>query len=79
METNHGLLISALLEAGFPVYPLNPKTVDRRRKPSGAKTDAIDAYFWPGLVAATWQTCVPSNRIAPWSRNSKPSAETWKP
>ena len=45
VETNHGLLISALLEAGFPVYPLNPKTVDRRRKPAGAKTDAIDAYL----------------------------------
>jgi transposase len=45
VETNHGLLISAILEAGFPVYPLNPKTVDRRRKPSGAKTDAIDAYL----------------------------------
>ena len=45
VETNHGLLISALLEAGFPVYALNPKTVDRRRKPAGAKTDAIDAYL----------------------------------
>jgi transposase len=45
VETNHGLLISSLLEAGFPVYPLNPKTVDRRRKASGAKTDAIDAYL----------------------------------
>lgn len=45
VETNHGLLISALLAAGFPVYPVNPKTVDRRRKPSGAKTDAIDAYL----------------------------------
>lgn len=45
IETNHGLLISALLEAGFPVYPVNPKTVDRRRSASGAKTDAIDAYL----------------------------------
>src|ERR687892_541157 len=45
VETNHGLLIPSLLEAGFPVYPLNPKTVDRRRKPAGAKTDAIDAYL----------------------------------
>jgi transposase len=45
VETNHGLLISSLLEAGFPVYPLNPKTVDRHRKPAGAKTDAIDAYL----------------------------------
>jgi transposase len=45
VETTHGLLISALLEAGLPVYPVNPKTVDRHRKPSGAKTDAIDAYL----------------------------------
>src|SRR6266567_9117600 len=45
VETNHGLLIASLLEAGFPVYPVNPKTVDRRRSSSGAKTDAIDAYL----------------------------------
>ncbi len=44
VETDRGLLISALLEAGLPVYPVNPKTVDRRRGASGAKTDAIDAY-----------------------------------
>jgi transposase len=45
IETTHGLLITALLEAGVPLYPVNPKTVDRRRKPSGAKTDSIDAYL----------------------------------
>jgi len=45
IEATHGLLIAALLEAGFAVYPVNPKTVDRRRKPAGAKTDAIDAYW----------------------------------
>ena len=45
VETTHGLLITALLEAGLPVYPVNPKTVDRHRKPAGAKTDAIDAYL----------------------------------
>jgi len=45
VETNRGLLITALLEAGLPVYPVNPKTVDRHRKPAGAKTDAIDAYL----------------------------------
>jgi transposase len=43
VETTHGLLISALLEAGFPVYPINPKHLERQRKPAGAKTDAIDA------------------------------------
>jgi transposase len=45
IETNHGLLIAALLDAGFPVYPVNPKTVDRRRGAAGAKTDQIDAYL----------------------------------
>ena len=45
IETSHGLLITSLLEADLPVYPVNPKTVDRHRKPAGAKTDAIDAYL----------------------------------
>src|SRR5438046_7805060 len=45
IETTHGLLIAALLEAGWPVYPVNPRTVDRRRSSSGAKTDTIDAYL----------------------------------
>lgn len=45
IETNHGLLISWLLENGYPVFPVNPKTVDRRRHASGAKTDQIDAYL----------------------------------
>lgn len=43
IETTHGVLITALVEQGLSVYPVNPKTVDRARKPSGAKTDAIDA------------------------------------
>jgi transposase len=45
IETNHGLLITFLLEQGWPVYPMNPRTVDRKRSASGAKTDAIDAYW----------------------------------
>jgi transposase len=45
IETNQGLLISTLLEKGWPVYPVNPRTVDRHRSPSGAKTDRIDAYL----------------------------------
>jgi transposase len=39
------LLITHLLEQGWPVYPVNPRTVDRHRAPSGAKTDTIDAYL----------------------------------
>jgi len=45
IETNHGLLIAFLLDHGWPVYPVNPRTVDRRRSASGAKTDQIDAYL----------------------------------
>jgi transposase len=45
IETTHGLLITFLLEHGWPVYPVNPRTVDRRRSASGAKTDLIDAYL----------------------------------
>jgi transposase len=45
LETNKGLLITALLEAGLAVYPVNPKTLEKWRKPSGAKTDAIDAFL----------------------------------
>lgn len=45
IETTHGLLIAHLLEAGWPVYPVNPRTVDRRRGASGAKSDTIDAYL----------------------------------
>lgn len=45
VETSHGLLIAFLLEQGWPVYPVHPTTVDRRRAASGAKTDSIDAYL----------------------------------
>src|SRR5260221_5634488 len=45
VETTHGLLIAFLLEAGFPVYPVNPKTANQLRKAAGAKTDQIDAYL----------------------------------
>lgn len=62
LEVSRGLLIAALLEAGLPVYPVNPRTVDRHRKPSGAKTDAIDAY----LLARTGRSDLADlRRLAP--------------
>src|SRR5262249_4209423 len=42
----HGLLVDALLEAGYTVYALNPKAVERyrdRTRTAGAKTDPADA------------------------------------
>ncbi len=48
VETTQGLLITALLEAGLSVYPVNPKRVDGVRpplRPQGVKTDAFDALL----------------------------------
>jgi hypothetical protein len=36
-RTNHGLLITFLLEAGIPVYPVNPKVANQLRKAAGAR------------------------------------------
>lgn len=52
IETNRGLLIAASLEAGLPLYPVHPKTVDRRRGAAGSKTDQIDAYLLAKLGRA---------------------------
>jgi transposase len=57
VEMRQGLLIAALLEAGLWVAPVNPKTVDRTRPASGAKSDQLDALLlaragrsgWPDL------------------------------
>ena len=49
VETNHGLLLTFLLEAGIPVYPVNPKTANQLRKAAGAKTDQIDAHRLPKI------------------------------
>ena len=54
LETNHGLLITTLLEAGLALYPVNPKTIDRKRSASGAKTDLIDAYLLAKHGRAEW-------------------------
>ena len=46
LERAHGLLVTSLLEAGYVVYALNPKSVERyrdRERTSGAKTDPADA------------------------------------
>jgi transposase len=61
IETTHGLLIAALLAAVYPVYPVNPKTVDRKRSAAGAKTDQIDAY----LLAKHGRWRSASRRIPP--------------
>jgi transposase len=43
LETRHGLLVEALVDAGFSVLPVNPGLVARRRGPARKKDDAEDA------------------------------------
>ncbi|MDE3111623.1 MAG: IS110 family transposase [Chloroflexota bacterium] len=53
VETSRGLLVGALVEAGYVVYPINPKAAERfrdRRKPSGGKHDRLDAEVLAQVV-----------------------------
>ena len=43
LETRHGLLVEALVDAGFTVLPVNQDLVARRRGPAKKKDDAEDA------------------------------------
>lgn len=43
LETRHGLLVEALIDAGFSVIPVNPDLVARRRGPARKKDDPEDA------------------------------------
>lgn len=53
IETDRGLLVRALVGAGYRVYGINPRSVDRYRDRhglSGAKSDAGDAVVLAKLV-----------------------------
>ena len=43
LETRHGLMVEALVDAGYTVLPVNPDLVARRRGPAKKKDDAEDA------------------------------------
>ncbi len=43
LETRHGMLVEALVDAGYTVVPVNPDLVARRRGPAKKKDDAEDA------------------------------------
>lgn len=43
IETRHGLLVEALVDAGYTVLPVNPELIARRRGPAKKKDDAEDA------------------------------------
>ncbi len=53
IETDRGLLVGSLVAAGYEVFAVNPKSVDRyrdRHSLSGAKSDAGDAKVLADLV-----------------------------
>ena len=53
IETDRGLLVQALVAAGYQIYAINPLAVDRyrdRHSVSGAKSDAADAKVLADLV-----------------------------
>lgn len=61
VELHDGALLAWLLEQGYTVYGLNPKSADRARdcyRPGGTKDDALDARIladWGRLHYATWR------------------------
>jgi len=66
IETSQALVVDWLSTTGFTVYPVNPKVADARRKPSGAKTDQLDA----AILARGWQE---TDTLRP----LRPAVETW--
>jgi Transposase/Transposase IS116/IS110/IS902 family len=53
IETDRGLLVTSLVAAGYQVYAVNPRAVDRyrdRHSLSGAKSDGADAKVLADLV-----------------------------
>jgi len=70
VETSHGLLVGALVEAGYVVYPINPKAAERfrdRRKPAGGKHDRLDAEVLAQAVRtdrASLRALLPDSALA---------------
>jgi transposase len=69
IETCSGAVVERLLEAGFAVYPVNPKAAKRyreRKVPSGTKTDRVDAWSLADalrLDGHTWRPLKPDHPL----------------
>jgi hypothetical protein len=66
LEIRHGLLVDALLAAGFTVVPVNPDLVARRRGPAGKKDDPEDARICCLLAIDPHPPCARWSPIARW-------------
>lgn len=69
IETSSGATVERLLEAGYAVYPVNPKAAKRyreRKVPSGTKTDRLDAWSLADalrLDGHTWRLLEPDDPL----------------
>ena len=69
IETSSGATVERLLEAGYAVYPVNPKAAKRyreRKAPSGAKTDRVDAWSLADALRVdghTWRPLKPDDPL----------------
>lgn len=69
IETSSGATVQRLLEAGYAVYPVNPKAAKRyreRKAPSGTKTDHLDAWSLADalrLDGHTWRQLKPDDPL----------------
>ena len=69
IETRSGATVERLLEAGYAVYPVNPKAAKRyreRKVPSGTKTDRLDAWSLADalrLDGHTWRLLEPDDPL----------------
>lgn len=70
LEKNHGLLVDFLLDHGYSVYPVNPKSADRfrdRHKTSNKKDDVFDAFSLADALRTDghrWKPLVPDSPLA---------------
>lgn len=69
VETNQGLAVEQLLDAGYTVYPVNPKSAVRyreRKAPAGAKDDQRDAWSLADALRVDghdWKPLVPDDPL----------------
>ncbi|MCX5658341.1 MAG: IS110 family transposase [Planctomycetota bacterium] len=69
IETSCGAAVERLLEAGYAVFPINPKAAKRyreRKAPSGTKADRMDAWSMADalrLDGHTWRRLKPDDPL----------------
>ena len=68
IETDHGLLVEALVGCGYQIYPINPKVAHRNREEeslSGAKSDRADARMLANIVRTKRHSLRPISHDSP--------------